>query len=566
MAFKKIDLDAVDELDPFDQFVTKRVEENNTATWRYRARVGHKTWVSPRPKYGCANTHTFLPCAFPTSGRTQTIHISWLIKAGGNSDRNIYIRPCVYSPERRACYPSTVRPHTADPSEIIAPTASPVTVTTEYIIPAGAPRTVFLGLHIVSDWDADGVSATKTNYTAPHSANLLALSDGYFSLDAPFPDTTPPWTTYDPDKRYAFRVTTHSGGADSDAPQFAAVFDVLRADGTPGTNLGVLASPTAFSGDTPTGDFAIDWRELAWVEFHSFAAYEVVEEPTAEVGLEVGWPTNFNKVGSLYRRQRDVYATGGAPRCVSSQEDIFHTDVDSLQVNRHGCMVSCNDRTWRPLGAAFLWQTGTEGRFELGGNVSYRNRFRVEGLVAVGSIRRVSGAALSVGADMQLRFRAVTDTRDPATGEWNNGVALTLPNTDANNTTVVVPIQQPNYNGDRDLPLAFSDYIATSVGSYQGGNYDPVYHNLRGTWPTSAITNPLLSPDTPANRLLTPGGCGLTYFSFDISDEYLDDELRLMRLEVRGDFYTWTNSERLWVGTWVYIPCWTVRPLEEVQP
>ena len=566
MAFKKIDLDAVDELDPFDQFVTKRVEENNTAAWRYRARVGHKTWVSPRPKYGCANTHTFLPCAFPTSGRTQTVHISWLLKAGGDSDRNIYIRPCVYSPERRACYPSTVRPHTADPSEIIAPTASPVTVTTEYIIPAGAPRTVFLGLHIVSDWDADGVSATKTNYTAPRSAGLLDNSDGYFSLDGAEPDTTGPWSTYDPDKRYAFRVTTHSGGSDTDAPQIAAIFDVMLSSGTPTIDFGVLGSPTAFSVDSPSGDFAIDWRELAWVEFYSFAAYEVVSAPPSNYALETGHPSNFNRVGGLYRRQLDVYRTGGAARCVSAQEDIYHQDNDAAQINRHGCMVGCNDRTWRPVGSAFLWQSGTEGRFELGGNVSYRNRYRVEGLVAVGSIRRVSGAALSVGADMELRFRAVTAARDSGTGTWDDAVELTLPNTDANNTTVVVPIQQPNYNGDRDLPLAYTDYIALSKGAFLVATYDPVFHNLRGTWPTVAITNPLLSPETPTNRLLTPGGCGLTYFSFDIEDEYLDDELRLMRLELRGDFYTWTNKERLSVGAWAYIPCWTVRPLEEIRP
>lgn len=566
MAFKKIDLDAVGELQPLDQFVTKRVEENNAAAWQYRARVGHKTWVAPRPRYGCANTHTFLPCAFPTSGRTQTIYIDWLVKAGGDSDRNIYIRPCIYDPVTRSCSPSTLRPHTADPSEVVVPTSDPVTVTTEYVIPSGAPRAVFLGLHIVSDWDVDGVSPSKTDYSAPHATGILQQSDGYFSLDSAGPDAAGPWSTYSDDKRYGLRVTTHSGGSDSDAPQISAIFDVMLGVGTPGINFGVLCSPTLGSSDGLDSDFAIDWRELAWIEFYSFAAYEVVDAPAQDVRLEVGYTPNFARVGALHRRQLDVYRTSGAPRCVSAQEDIFHQDINSLQVNRHGCMVSCNDRDWRPIGAAFLWRSDLDGRFELGGNVSYRNRFRVEGLVAVGSIRRVSGPALSTGADMELRFRAVTATRDGATGEWNAAVELNLPNNSGNNTTVVVPIQQPNYNGDRDLPLSPSDYIATSTGSYVGGDYDPVYHHLRGVWPTSAISNPLLSPDAPLNTLLRPGGCGLTYFAFDIADEYLDDELRLMRLEVRGDFYTWTNKTRLWVGTWAYIPCWTVRPLEEIRP
>lgn len=561
MAFKKLDLDIVAEREPFDQFLTKRVEANIEATHVHRAHVGGKAWVSPRPKYGCVNCHTFFPLAVPLSGRAARIDVDFLVRGGGgDADHAVFIAPCVYNPSSRS---TTPRRAVVDGSASVevTQTSTPYVVTLSYSIPRGE-GVVYLGVHIVSSFDYEG--GTKTDYTSPHAGEILGTDDGVLRLDTAGPDTAGPWSTYSADSRYALYFGPHSGATGTSTPNLG-VLDVLYGYGTPGSNFTVVASPTIFQSNNPGGDYSVDWQEIAWVEFYSCEAYEIVTVLQPNLRLEAGYNTSYDHVSRLHRRSLNHFKNSGASRCVSAQEDKAHLDVDGNQVNRHGAQVPCNDRDWQDIGAAFLWRSDQDGRSEVEGNLVYRNRFRVQGLVAVGAIRRVTSQSIYKGIDVEVSFRVITATRDAGSGTWDAGTVLTLPDDVGSDTSVVVPIQQPNYNTSRDPTLEFTDYIAFSKAGYLGeafGDYDPLHHNLRGTWPTAAITNPLIGEEDGAN--IESGGCGLVPFSFEIEDEYLDDELRFARLQIKGDFYSFTNHDRLWVGLWAYIPCWTITPINEV--
>jgi hypothetical protein len=561
MAFKKIDLSAADEQQPLDGFLTKRVEANNLAAYTGRAVVGSKTWVEPRPRYGCVNPHTFLPLAVPLSGRTKTVQLDWLLLAGGAAD--VYVAAVEFNPATRTCTPEGMG--VDDPwATLVATSLSPakVALTVEVSDEAMARGIAFLGLHILSDWDS--ATSTKQNYNSPHTVNILSVSDGLLLLDEPGVTGTPPWDPYDPDARYALQIIPHSSSTDQTA--ITPVLDVLQAYGTAGTNLRATVSPTIFYDDRNLGgDFAIDWREIGWVELWGVTAYEVVAAPAANLVLEPGYSPRVPSLGQLHADQLQTWKTSGAPRCISAQEDVQHTDSDGNQVNRHGAVVSINDQTWRPLGAAFLGSTVLGGAVDVDGSTLHRNRHRLVGLLAVGATKRISSQSFSAGEDMRVRVRVVTATWDAGTDTWTDNDE-TFSITDDACAFVDVGIQLPNYNHTgRGRELDYTDYIAWSYGSVLGAgtSYDPVHHNLRGTWPTRTMGLNLLPDEGQA--FITTGGCGLGLFEMEFEDEHLDTEDRLARLEVRGDFYTLTARNRLKdAGVWAFVPCWTLVPVQEV--
>lgn len=560
MAFKKIDLDAVASKEPLDAFVTKGVQANNEAAFVHRARVGGKVWTGERPVYGCVTCHTFLPLAVPVSGRTRTVSVDWLVQATTPGSTKVYIRPVEYNPDRRRTYQEAIDADNALPAEEVVATVAPEVVTTTLQVSLAAVQrgVAYIGLHIWSDWDT--ATSTKANYSAPHPLGLLSESDGMLLLDEAGPSSTP-WAGYSASKRYAVQITTHSS-VSPEEPQTPPL-DVMWCYTTVAGNFRAICSPTVFYDDRNLqGDFAVDWREIARIEFYGATAYEVVSDPADLLGLEQGYGPRWTTMGSLHADQHRIWRTSGSPRCISAQERPALLDVDGNTMSRHGMMVPCNDRTARSCGAALLLRSDTEGSVDIStpsATTVARLGYRVSGLVAVGSIRRISSRSLTVGSDIKLKVTAHTVARDGATGDW-----IDNPQTDLGEAEFIAGIQQPNYNHTgRGNRLDFTDYIAISYGAVAGvdESYQPVYHNLRGMWPTSAMGTNLIPNEQ--ERFVTPGGCGLSEFEFDFEDEFVDDEERLLRLTLTGDFYSAKDHDRLFAGCWAYLTCWTVRPIDK---
>lgn len=561
MAFVKTDLDAALGDEPFDQFLLGRAEGNARACREHRLHVGGKVWGSPRPKYGCVNTHTFLPVALPLSGLAQTVEVKWRLIVGGGG--SVFVRPALYDPVLGRCTPRGLSEEDrseADVQELTDSSGAQITVTTSYSVGEGGPRVVFLGLHIQSDWG--GVAENKTNFTGPHAADLLGYSDGVLALDEAYSGGgTPPWQSYDPDTRYALQITQHSGATGGEGPH-EKVFDLVRAAEVAG-DLYVVVSPTIYAGDvTLQDDFAIDWREIGWIELHSFAAYEVAQTPPHDLRLETGFPPASDPITALHSDLLRLHRQAVAVRCISSTEDTESLDVDGEQVNSHGAQVSCNDSTYRPIAGVLLGQQGgVDETYEVASSTTYtRTRFGVAGLIAVGACANADN-----GASILLSFRAKTGGRVGG-GPWTNDEEI-LPDSSNEFARVEVPIQQPNWNrGNRNgVSFDYTDYIALSRENAPGTPRDfrPVAHLLKGLWPTASFGLSVTAPPPGLDRL-RPGGCGLTPFYFELDDSATETEARFLRLEVKGRTTSVQGQDLRRSAPWAYLVALTIFPLQEV--
>lgn len=494
MAFRKIDLDAVQGDEPLDAFVLHGVVANDDAAYTGRPRRGSHTYAAAhRPTLGAGSAFLRPLALWPLSpGCTQiTVRLRCAVQ---DASVTVWLAALDLATYRLTSSPSTTTLTTSDTSAVLTLDVSGL-----------------VGLVGVMLCFRSSKSATTTKITYSSAEVLGARGQVSFHPGHGL--------TLDPSKRYVVEVVDDVTQR-AELADYPPTMELVEWDNA--TDEEGRCWPfyygSHFNFQGAGEDFAVDVTLIGSLILHGYSVAESAYVARASLTdplqptLDPGAPVLSALHARLYAQHLRTPIHALAPSV-----DVQDLDGDGRVVNILGAVLNVATSSWQVVSSAYLGgydddQTDVDRPTA---QTYTRSTLILAGLVCV------DGGGGTAGRVVELHFRAKLYSWDA--GTWSAD-AVTGPSSDG------VAVQAPvlALTADPRLAAYTAGGLVAGLAPSSGSSGGDSWHTLRGCWPLSSFQE----PDGFVNDL-PPLGHGLVPFVVEVEDTETGVD-RALVLEVQG--------------------------------